>query len=94
VRRVSDSGGLGSDGGESDGDRHARLAAPHGDAGATVRLVESGSRHESLMRFRDALRADGSLLARWNAVRIEAAAGGGAAHARAKGRFIAEALAR
>ena len=77
-----------------DADRHAALAAPQADVAATLQLVESGSRHESLMRFRDALRGDGGLLARYNAVRIDAAAHGAAAYAEAKARFIADALAR
>ncbi len=73
---------------DDDDDRHAVFGAPHGDVAATLRLVESGSRHEALMQFRDALRGDGALLARWNAVRIEAAARGAAAYAEAKARFM------
>ena len=49
--------------------------------------------HEALMQFRDALRGDGALLARYNAVRIDAAAGGAAAYAEAKARFMADVLA-
>ncbi len=79
---------------EAEDDRLAVLAAPYGDASTTLQLVETGSRHEALMRLRDALRADGELLARYNAIRIEAAAHGAAAYAQAKARFIADALAR
>ena len=46
------------------------------------------------MRFRDALRADPTLLARYNALKIEAGPRGAAAYADAKARFIAETLAR
>ncbi len=73
-------------------DRLAVLAAPHGEVQVTLRLVESGSRHESLMRFRDALRNDATLLARYNAIKIEAAPLGGAVYAESKGRFIAGVL--
>ena len=75
-----------------DGDRQAQLGAPHGDVALTLRLVESGSRHEALMRFRDALRADATLLARYNAIKIEAGPLGGAAYRDAKARFIAGVL--
>lgn len=77
---------------DADDDRHAVFAAPHGDVAATLRLVESGSRHEALMQFRDALRGDGALLARYNAVRIDAAANGALAYAEAKARFLDSAL--
>jgi GrpB-like predicted nucleotidyltransferase (UPF0157 family) len=73
-------------------DRQAALAAPHARVPLTLRLVESGSAHEALMRFRDALRADAALLARYDAIRIEAGALGAAAYAGAKARFIAAAL--
>ena len=76
-----------------DGDRKAQLGAPHGDVALTLQLIESGSRHEALMRFRDALRADATLLARYNAIKIETAPLGGAAYRDAKGRFIAGVLA-
>ena len=84
VRRSLDDGG----------DRHAMLAAPHGDVPVTLRLIESGSAHESLMRFRDALRADPALLSRYNAIRIEAAPLGSAAYAGAKSAFMAGVLGR
>jgi len=71
-------------------DRHAELAAPHGDVSVTLHLVESGSRHESLMRLRDVLRADPVLLSRLNAAKIDAAPRGGAAYADAKARFFAD----
>ena len=71
-------------------DRHAVLAAPYSELPLTLQLIESGSRHESLMRFRDALRADPTLLARYNALKIAAAPLGAAAYAAAKARFIAE----
>ncbi len=71
------------------GDRRAALIAPHADVALTLQLIESGSRHESLMRFRDALRGDATLLARYNAIRIEAGPLGGAAYREAKARFIA-----
>jgi len=73
-------------------DRHAVLAAPHGDGGVTLQLVESGSCHESLMRLRDLLRADPVLLARLNAAKIDAAPLGGEAYADAKARFFADVL--
>jgi GrpB-like predicted nucleotidyltransferase (UPF0157 family) len=77
---------------DADGDRRAALVAPHADVALTLQLIESGSRHESLMRFRDALRGDAALLARYNAIRIEAGPLGGAAYRDAKARFIAAAL--
>jgi GrpB-like predicted nucleotidyltransferase (UPF0157 family) len=70
-------------------DRRTALAAPDGAVPLTLQLIESGSRHESLMRFRDALRADPTLLARYNALKIAAAPLGSAAYAEAKARFIA-----
>ena len=73
-------------------DRLAMLVAPHVDVPVLLRLIESGSGHESLMRFRNALRADATLLARYNAIKIDAAPLGGAAYAGAKQRFIAGVL--
>ena len=73
-------------------DRRALLAAPYANVPLTLRLVESGSVHESLMRFRDALRADPALLSRYNAVRLAAAPQGAAAYAAAKAAFMAEVL--
>ena len=75
-------------------DRHATLAAPHGDVPLTLRLIESGSAHESLMRLRDALRADPTLLSRCNAIKIEAGPLGAGPYADAKAAFFAEVLAR
>ena len=72
-------------------DRAAALVAPHAEVALRLRLVETGSGHEALMRFRDALRADPALLARYNAIKIEAGPLGAAAYAAAKARFIAEA---
>ena len=78
-----------------DGDhRRATLAAAHGDVPLTLRLIESGSAHESLMRLRDALRADPTLLARYNAIKIEAGPLGTSAYADAKAAFFADVLAR
>jgi GrpB-like predicted nucleotidyltransferase (UPF0157 family) len=71
------------------GDRRAALIAPHADLALTLQLIESGSRHEALIRFRDALRGDTALLARYNAIRIEAGPLGGPAYRDAKARFIA-----
>ena len=71
-------------------DRHAALVAAHGDIALTLRLIESGSRHEALMRFRDALRADATLLARYNALKIAAAPHGASEYRAAKAAFIAE----
>ena len=79
---------------DDDGDRLAALAAPHGHVPVTLRLIESGSAHESLMRLRDALRADPALLARYNGLKIAAAARGGAAYARVKATFFGDVLAR
>ena len=73
-------------------DRHATLTSPQGDTALTLRLIESRSGHESLMRFRDALRADPTLLARYNALKIAAGPLGVAAYAHAKARFIADVL--
>jgi GrpB-like predicted nucleotidyltransferase (UPF0157 family) len=73
-------------------DRLAVMAAPYGEVQVTLQLVESGSSHESLMRFRDALRSDATLLASYNAIKIEAAPLGGAVYGEAKGRFIASVL--
>ena len=78
---------------QSDADeRRAALSAPQSDVALTLQLIESGSRHEALMRFRDALRADATLLARYNAIKIEAGPLGSAAYRDAKGRFIAGVL--
>ena len=80
-------------GSQHDGeDRHAALVAPHGDVALTLRLIESGSGHEALMRFRDALRRDATLVARYNAIKIESGPQGATAYAVAKARFIAEIL--
>jgi len=75
-------------------DRRALLAAPDAAVPLTLRLIETGSAHESLMRVRDALRADISLLARYNAIRVEAGPRGGAAYARAKAAFFIDVLGR
>jgi GrpB-like predicted nucleotidyltransferase (UPF0157 family) len=75
-------------------DRWAALAAPYGDVELMLQLVESGSTHESLMRLRDALRGDPVLLARCNAIKIEAGPQGGVAYADAKARFFADVLKR
>ena len=70
------------------------LAAPHGDVPVTLQLIVSGCAHESLMRLRDALRADPTLLARYNAIKIEAGPLGAAAYADAKAAFFADVLSR
>ena len=75
------------------GDRRAALVAPHAATALTLQLIESGSAHEALMRFRDALRSDATLLARYNAIKIEAGLLGGAAYRDAKTRFIVGVLA-
>jgi GrpB-like predicted nucleotidyltransferase (UPF0157 family) len=75
--------------GEAD-DRWAALVAPHAALPLALQLIESGSRHESLIGFRDALRRDATLLARYNALKIDAGPQGGAAYGAAKARFIAE----
>jgi GrpB-like predicted nucleotidyltransferase (UPF0157 family) len=75
-------------------DRRVVLAAPHGDLPLTLRLIESGSAHESLLRVRDALRADPALLARCNAIKIDAGPRGAGAYADAKAAFFADVLAR
>ncbi len=74
------------------GDRRATLIAPHADVALTLQLIESGSRHEALLRFRDALRGDATLLARYNAIKIEAGPLGGGVYRDAKARFIAGVL--
>ncbi|MFL6680700.1 MAG: GrpB family protein [Burkholderiaceae bacterium] len=73
---------------EDAADRHAALAMPAAPVPVTLQLIETGSAHESLMRVRDALRADASLLARLNAAKADAAAHGEAAYAAAKARFF------
>ena len=75
-------------------DRHAALAMPTAAVPVTLQLIESGSSHESLMRVRDALRADAGVLARLNAVKVEAGAQGDAAYAVAKKRFFEALLER
>src|ERR1700759_1195991 len=65
-------------------DRHAVFASLHGAVPLTLQLIETGSAHESLMRLRDALRADPTLLSRLNAIKIEAGPQGSAAYADAK----------
>ena len=72
--------------------RRATLVAPHGDMALTLQLIESGSGHEALMRFRDALRADPTLLARYNAIKIESGPQGASAYAGAKACFFADTL--
>jgi GrpB-like predicted nucleotidyltransferase (UPF0157 family) len=72
--------------------RWAAFVAPHAGLDLTLQLIESGSARESLMRLRDALRGDPTLLARCNAIKIEAGPQGGAAYADAKARFFADVL--
>jgi len=69
-------------------DRHAALAMPGTAVPVTLQLIETGSGHESLLRVRDALRADAGLLARLNAAKAEAAPQGDAAYAAAKASFF------
>jgi GrpB-like predicted nucleotidyltransferase (UPF0157 family) len=64
------------------------LAAPDREVPLGLRLIESGSRHESLMRVRDALRTDAPLLARYNALKIDAGAHGDTAYRAAKAAFF------
>jgi len=64
------------------------LAAPDRELPLSLRLIESGSRHESLMRVRDALRTDAPLLARYNALKIDAGARGDTAYREAKAAFF------
>ncbi len=68
------------------------LDAPMTDVPLSVQLIESGSRFEFFMQFRDALRADAALLARYNAIRIAAAPQGDEAYREAKGVFIERVL--
>jgi GrpB-like predicted nucleotidyltransferase (UPF0157 family) len=77
---------------ESQGADLCTLAAPGRDVTLSLRLIESGSRHESFMRLRDALRADAPLLARYNALKIEAGARGDAAYRAAKAAFFESVL--
>ena len=71
--------------------RHA-LVAPPCELPLTVHLVEDTEAPDPLVAFRDALRADGRLLERYNAVRLEAAARGATAYRGAKTTFIAGVL--
>jgi len=73
---------------EDAADRHAVLAMPLADVPLTLQLIESGSTHESLLRVRDALRADAALRERLDAAKTESAAHGDAAYAAAKARFF------
>jgi GrpB-like predicted nucleotidyltransferase (UPF0157 family) len=73
---------------EDAADRHAALAMPSTPVPVMLQLIETGSRHESLMRVRDALRADAALLARLDAAKADAAPQGQAAYAAAKARFF------
>jgi GrpB-like predicted nucleotidyltransferase (UPF0157 family) len=68
------------------------LDAPYSEVPLALLLIETGSRFESLRAFRDALRSDASLLARYNAVRIEAGPQGAAAYRGAKNAFIERVL--
>lgn len=71
------------------GEQLCVLDAPSdGGVPVSVQLIESGSRFESLVTLRDALRADASLLASYNAIRIDAARRGAHAYRVAKGAFI------
>ena len=72
-----------------DGGRACVLDAQDARPALALRLIESGSRHESLLAFRDALRGDAELLARYNAIRIAAAPAGAAIYEGAKAQFIA-----
>jgi GrpB-like predicted nucleotidyltransferase (UPF0157 family) len=73
-------------------DRWAALVAPHAALPLRLQLIESGSRHEALIGCRDSLRGDASLLARYNALKIDAGPRGGAAYGAAKARFFGEIL--
>ncbi|HEY8974161.1 MAG TPA: GrpB family protein [Burkholderiaceae bacterium] len=73
---------------EDAADRHAALAMPSAALPVTLQLIETGSVHESLMRVRDALRADAALMGRLNAAKAGAAGQGDAAYAAAKARFF------
>lgn len=68
------------------------LDAPGSDVALGVLLVDAGTRHDHFVRFRDALRDDATLVARYNALRLEAAERGAAAYRAAKARFIHEVL--
>ena len=68
------------------------LEAPDCDLTLAVQLIEAGSRYESFMRFRDALRDDAVLVARYNALKIEAAPYGMDAYRAAKSGFILDVL--
>jgi GrpB-like predicted nucleotidyltransferase (UPF0157 family) len=64
------------------------LDAPPGDVPLAVQLIEAGSPHESFRRLRDALRDDATLVARYNALKLQAAPYGRDAYREAKARFI------
>lgn len=68
------------------------LDAPESDVPLSVQLIEAGSRYEFFMRFRDALRDDATLVARYNALKIDAAPYGIEAYRAAKSRFILDVL--
>ncbi len=75
-------------------EQHCLLDAPAGDVPLAVQLVESGPALASFTGFRDALRADPTLLARYNAIKIEAGPLGDAAYRAAKDEFIREVVSR
>jgi len=68
------------------------LDAPDSEVPLAVQLIEAGSRYEFFMRFRDALRDDATLVARYNALKIEAAPYGADAYRAAKSSFIHDVL--
>jgi GrpB-like predicted nucleotidyltransferase (UPF0157 family) len=65
------------------------LDAPEGAVRLALHVVEAGTNLDGLVGFRDALRADASLLARYNALRIAAGPQGARAYRTAKDVFIA-----
>ncbi len=76
------------DPGPADGEQLRRLRAPEAAPPLGLHVIVSGSRHETLIAARDALRRDASLLARYNALRIEAAPSGAVAYRAAQARFF------
>jgi len=75
-------------------EQRCTLDAPAGDVPLAVQLTEAGPHPSPFLRFRDALRDDATLVARYNALRLQAAPYGREAYREAKARFIRAVLGR
>jgi len=68
------------------------LELPREDADVALQVIAQGSRFEFFMRFRDALRADPSLVEQYNQIKRDHAAMGAERYRDEKARFIAGVL--